>query len=118
MIVMHVQVVSEFDEAIRMMKFAVNHPWKFRSFQFAFLTGLLKFSVLLIIELSNVYVVLANSSSLFDIIANFVIMLVLVEFDNFFYMMRSSDEITSMMIEENFSYIFCWETTTSYDAAA
>ena len=74
--------------------------------------------MLLIIELSNVYVVLANSSSLFDIIANFVIMLVLAEFDNFFYMMRSSDEITSMMVEEKFTYIFCWETTTSYDAAA
>ena len=74
---------------------------------------MLKFTIMLIIELSNVYVVLANSSSHFNIIANFVIMLVVTEFDNFFYMMRSSDEITSMMVEEKFSYIFCWETTTS-----
>ena len=31
MIVMHVQVVSEYNEAIKMMKYAINHPWKFRN---------------------------------------------------------------------------------------
>ena len=31
-LIMHVQMVSEFDQGIKMMKYAVNHPWKFRSF--------------------------------------------------------------------------------------
>lgn len=32
MLIMHIQVISEFDQAIKMMKYAVNHPWKYRSF--------------------------------------------------------------------------------------
>lgn len=32
MLIMHIQVISEFDQGIKMMKYAVNHPWKFRSF--------------------------------------------------------------------------------------
>lgn len=59
----------------------------------------MKFTVMFVIEISNVYVLLANSESHFSIIANFVIMLVLVEFDNFFYSMRSTDEITNMLVE-------------------
>ena len=32
MLIMHIQMISEFDQGIKMMKYAVNHPWKFRSF--------------------------------------------------------------------------------------
>ena len=117
-LIMHVQMVSEFDQGVKMMKYAVNHPWKFRSFQFAFLAGFMKFVIMLTIEMSNVYVVMAKGSeSHFDIIGNFVIMLVLAEFDNFFYEMRSADEITRMLVETKFSFIFRWETTTSFEAA-
>ena len=78
----------------------------------------MKFVIMLTIEMSNVYVVMAKGSeSHFDIIGNFVIMLVLAEFDNFFYEMRSADEITRMLVETKFSFIFRWETTTSFEAA-
>jgi len=46
-----------------MMKYAVNHPWKFRHYRLAFLTGLMQFMISIAIEVSNVYVVLANSES-------------------------------------------------------
>ena len=59
----------------------------------------MKFTIMLVIEISNVYVLLANSESHFNIIGNFVIMLVLAEFDNFFYSLRSTDEITKMLVE-------------------
>ena len=71
-----------------MMKYALNHPWKFRNYRIAFLTGLFQLSISVIIEVSNVYVLLANSDTQVDVIANFIIMLVVAEFDNFFYATR------------------------------
>ena len=71
-----------------MMKYALNHPWKFRNYRIAFLTGLFQLSISVIIEISNVYVLLANSDTQVDVIANFIIMLVVAEFDNFFYATR------------------------------
>ena len=46
-----------------MMKYAVNHPWKFRNQHLAFLCGAMQFSITIIVELSNIYIVLANSES-------------------------------------------------------
>ena len=40
-IVMHVLIQGEFTQAFTMMKFSVNHPWKFRNPELAFCTGLL-----------------------------------------------------------------------------
>ena len=70
------------------------------------------------IELSNVYVLLANSFSQFDIIANFVIMLVVADFDNYFYSVRNPDHISRMIHDESLAHIYKWETTTSFDACA
>ena len=68
-----------------MMKYVANHPWKFRNVTLAFLAGFLQLLISLIIEVSNVYIVLANGETQFDIISNFIIMLVIADFDNYFY---------------------------------
>ena len=31
-LIMHIQMISEFDQGIKMMKYSVNHPWKYRYF--------------------------------------------------------------------------------------
>ena len=45
-------------------------------------------------------------------------MLVVADFDNYFYSVRSPDHISRMISEDRFAHIFTWETTTSYDASA
>ena len=101
-----------------MMKYAINHPWKFRNVRLAFVAGLMQFTISLVIEVSNVYVLLANSETQFDIVSNFVIMLVVADFDNYFYSVRNPDHISRMITEDKFAHIFTWETSTSYDAKA
>ena len=115
---MHLLMQNEFDQALLMMKYSVNHPWKFRSWSMAFLTGFLQCSISVAIEVSNTYIVLANSSTQFDIIADFIIMLVIADFDNYFYAMRRDDPISQFNNDENYSSLLKWETTTSYDSCA
>mmetsp|Transcript_4711 Transcript_4711/g.6205 ORF Transcript_4711/g.6205 Transcript_4711/m.6205 type:complete len:117 (-) Transcript_4711:149-499(-) len=45
-------------------------------------------------------------------------MLVLADFDNYFYSMRTPDHITRMITDDEYANIFTWETTTSFDAVA
>ena len=83
-----------------MMKYAVNHPWKFRNVNLAFSAGILQLLISLIIEVSNIYIVLANGQSQFDIISNFIIMLVLADFDNYFYAVRNFDSVNQLLSDE------------------
>ena len=45
-------------------------------------------------------------------------MLVIADFDSYFYSVRSRDKITEMLTEDKYAQIFEWETTTSQDARA
>ena len=115
---MHVLIQGEFTQAFTMMKFSVNHPWKFRNPELAFCTGFLQMLISFMIEVSNIYIVLANGETQFDIIANFIIMLVIADFDTYFYNVRMRDHITAVLTEGHYSSIFTWEVTTSSDANA
>ena len=75
-------------------------------------------SIACIIEISNIYIVLVNGETQFDIIANFIIMLVIADFDNYFYAVRNPDGINKLISDDYYSGILTWETTTSYDAQA
>ena len=94
---------SDFEQSLAMSKYAINHPWKFRNYRLAFFTGIIQFYISAIIEISNVYVMLANSSTQFDIIANFIIMLVVADFDNYFYSVRTPDEISELIFKDEFA---------------
>ena len=117
-IVMHILIQPEFEQSLMIMKYSINHSWKFQSYTLAFMTGFLQLSISCVIELANIYVMMFESTSQFDIIGNFVVMLVVADFDTFFYAARSTDVITSLLQDERYSSIFTWETTTSYDASA
>ena len=100
------------------MKYSVNHPWKFRNPELAFVTGFLQMSISFFIELTNIYIVLANGETQFDIIADFIIMLVIADFDTYFYNVRRADKITEMLTDPKFADLFTWEVSTSWDAKA
>ena len=115
---MHILMQKEFEQSLMMMKYCVNHPWKFRNVTLAFFCGFLQGSISVIIELSNIFIVLANGESQFDIISDFIIMLVIADFDNYFYATRNSDRINRLIIDERYESVFKWEITSSYDGQA
>ena len=66
------------------MKYALNHPWKFERPKMAFLTGLLQASVVYVIEVVNFALVLASNTHI-DIVLNFIVLVIISQFDDFFY---------------------------------
>ena len=67
-----------------MMKYACNHDWKFANPFIAWLCGFLQAFNVIIVELVNFAALLTNATIL-DIIMNFLALVVIAEFDEYFF---------------------------------
>lgn len=67
-----------------MMKYASNHWWIFRNWKDASLIGFTQMFIVVLVELVNL-AVLITQVNILDIIMNFMAIVVISEFDNFFY---------------------------------
>ena len=55
--ILHLSLVDEVNQGLTMMKYAVNHSYRFHQHQLAFLSGLLQTVACLGVELANIGVV-------------------------------------------------------------
>ena len=115
---MHATLLPEFRQALDLMKYSLNHWWKFQNYHVAFILGLCQLLITIAIEFANAYVVLMTSQTIFDILANFVVLLAIAEFDNIFMQLRPKDHINTRLTDDNYKQMLKWETTTSWEAAA
>lgn len=67
-----------------MMKYAVNHHWKFINYRHAFLSGFLQTLMVVGVEFVNFLAVL-DQSTFSDIVMNFTALVIISEFDDFFF---------------------------------
>ena len=116
-IVTHILLLDNIDEGLRLMKYALNHPWKFTSWKKAFLAGLIQFVVVVTVEVSTFYILVFASDSIFDILANYAIVLVIADFGKNFASIEQADRVKKIMDNEQYASILRWETTTSSSAA-
>ena len=66
------------------MKYAVNHPWKFADYKFAWLCGFMQVFKVLVVEFVNFSALLTNFT-IIEIVRNFLALVVIAEFDNYFF---------------------------------
>ena len=66
------------------MKYAVNHHWKFESYQIAWLCGWMQSFNVIIVELVNFAALLTNFT-IIEIIRNFLALVVISQFDEYFF---------------------------------
>ena len=115
-IMMHVAMTNELKEGMAKMKFSLNHSWRFNHSKIAFLTGFLQTSEVVLVTLLNYYVIIAVSTTVIDIAKDFIALMVISAFDNFFYEEYSDIEISKKLIIEKddlYETLFTIQTTTS-----
>lgn len=81
--IMHVQVNSEILNGLRMMKYSVNHWWKFKFHRVAFVTGFLQVGAMVCITIVN-YFVVTMSDNVIDIAKDFTALMIIADFDDIF----------------------------------
>jgi len=95
------------------MKFALNHPWKFYSYRKAVLAGFLNIVVTVTVEVTIFYILFFGSEAIFDVLANYAIVLVIVDFDSNFYSIEGAHRLKSLANDEKYEDIWKVEVTTS-----
>ena len=68
---------------VNMMKYSLNHFWKFKSPMEAYMSGLLQVSVAALITLINYFVIL-QSEHVLDLAKDFIALMIIADFDNAF----------------------------------
>ena len=114
--IMHVQVNSEIVNGMRMMKYTVNHWWKFKYHRVAFLTGFLQMLAMVCITLVN-YLVITISNNVIDIAKDFTALMIIADFDDIFGEAGVKGSKASDIVGGDYEDLFKVETTTSHKAA-
>ena len=115
--IFHVIINDEIFNGMKMIKYSVNHPWKFSNPQMAFLAGFLQVTSMVLISVIN-YVAILISPTILEIAKNFTALLIISEFDDIFGTGMRKEKAKEVCEDEDGIYgeIFIIETTTSHDA--
>jgi len=90
-ILMHINLVMRVKQGMSMMKYSLNHPWKFSDWRAGFAAGFLQTNVALLIEIVN-YVSIVTHFEVIDIAMKFMTLMILMTFSEMLY--ASYDEDT------------------------
>ena len=113
---MHIQCDKELRNGLQIMKYSVNHYWKFDNYKLAFLPGLLQTIAMLVIIIIN-FLVIMISGEILDIAKDFTALMIIADFDNIFGNFENSDELPKKILNEpEYEELFKIEKTSSKKA--
>ena len=82
--ILHLSLIDELTVALEMMKYCLNHPYKFNDYRAAFMSAFLQALSVLMIELASMGIICAGVEPI-GIIFNFIALSIIGEFDNYVY---------------------------------
>jgi hypothetical protein len=94
------------------MKYALNHVWRFEDWKIAYLAGLLQATIIIFIEFVN-FLAILTSFTVLDVVMNFLALVVISEFDDFFYCSLRDEPLKELLIDPCFSELLMIERTSS-----
>lgn len=86
-----------------MMKYALNHPWKFRDWRAAYSIGLSQTIVVMSVEAVNL-LILQTNGTIMDIIMNFLALVVIAEFDDYFFIPVANEPYAKLISEQKYDF--------------
>ena len=82
--ILHLQVMQGADVGLQMMKFASNHPFRFRTFRVCFYLGLAKFLIAIALEICNgMFITLRDTPG--SILYDYIKMMTIAKLDDLVY---------------------------------
>lgn len=110
--VMHVSLQGDLMLGMRMMKYSVNHSWKFNSWHQAFLAGFLQTVTVIIVEIVNLIAIL-HQNEIVDLVMDFMALVIISHFGNYFYTAVNEKEYKDIITQRDFENFLIVQTTTS-----
>ena len=110
--ILHLSLVDEVNQGLTMMKYAVNHSYRFHRHQLAFISGFLQTVACLGVELANIGVVQGANDTI-SIVFNFIALAIIAEFDNYVYDSLKNESFKQLTEREFTSHALVVMHTTS-----
>lgn len=101
--VLHMLLSNELQQGLLMMKYAVNHPWKFINYRHAFLAGFLQMIMVVGVEMVNFLAVL-DQTTFADMVMNFTALVIISEFDDFFFYAYRDADLKDAILNKDDAY--------------
>ena len=83
-VVLHITLTDEVMQGFACMKYALNHPYKFRRWADAYAVAFTQLMVVIVVEIVNL-AILCTNHTIMDIIMNFLALVIIADFDDFFF---------------------------------
>jgi hypothetical protein len=116
-IVLHMALQDELKQGLDNMKYSLNHTWRFENYKIAWLSGFLQATIIYIVESVN-FLAILTSFTVLDIVMNFLALVVISEFDDFFYEALRNEPLQDLITDPAFEELLMIERTTSRRAKA
>ena len=98
-IALHMVLQAELEKGVASMKFALNHSYRFGDMWLqAFLAGWMQATASILIEIVNLLIILEKHKAE-DIVAGFMKIAILAQFDNFFYSAVKYSKVKLLLID-------------------
>ncbi len=111
-VVLHMALQDEIKQGLDIMKYTLNHTWRFENWHLAFLCGLLQTIVIGLVEIVN-FIAIMSSGTVVNVVMNFLALVVISEFDDFFYQALGEDDCKIYLSDPAFGEVVKIERTTS-----
>jgi len=97
--ILHLSCVDEISAGLEMMKYAVNHPYKFEHFSVAWMSGFLQCMSCLSVEIANIGVICGANDTI-SIVFNFIALAIIAEFDNYVFNSMKNESFRELCSKE------------------
>ena len=97
-IFLHITLVDKTKQGLAMMKYSMNHPWKFRKWTSAFSVGFGQMFVVTSVEVVNMAILITNNT-IIDILMNFLALVIITDFDDYFFWTVEAEEVGKLISE-------------------
>ena len=104
-VVLHIGLTDEVMQGFACMKFALNHPYKFRRWTDAYLVGFTQLMVVIIVEIVNL-TILCTNHTIIDIIMNFYALSIIAEFDDYFFYTVDKEMMAEFIKEKKLTLLY------------
>lgn len=110
--ILHLSCVDEVSSGLNMMKFAVNHSYKFNSFAFAYICGMLQTVQCICVVLANFGVICAANDTI-DIVFNFIALAIIIDFDDYVFDSLKNESFKELLEKDFIKKVLVVTHTTS-----
>lgn len=98
-LILHLSMLGELRAGLCRMKYALNHPYLFNNPGIAAFIGFIQAFMNFMVETLNLFVILTSFDPI-DILANFVVLQIISQFDNFMYASLNQEPLKKLLEEE------------------